>query len=184
METKTCSVCRNRKSVIEFYKNKSYADGYSKMCKSCNLEYDRQRIANHTGPATRGNKICTQCKQEKPVSEYNKRLRSKDGLRNNCKDCDHKSEHRYRKQNPSQAALAAIRQKYGLQEHAYKEMLEKHNYQCDICESKTRLCIDHCHKTGKIRGILCGKCNSGIGLLNDNIADLEKAIRYLKKYET
>lgn len=51
---------------------------------------------------------------------------------------------------------------------------------CAICGSKVRLVVDHCHKTGRIRGVLCAKCNSAIGLLGDDTERLASAIEYLK----
>lgn len=51
---------------------------------------------------------------------------------------------------------------------------------CVICGSTRRLCIDHDHATKKIRGILCTKCNAGLGMFDDNAVRLESAIRYLK----
>ena len=59
--------------------------------------------------------------------------------------------------------------------------LEQIKY-CQMCDkdlSDTRVCIDHDHITGKVRGILCTSCNVGIGLLGDNIEGVEKALRYL-----
>ena len=67
----------------------------------------------------------------------------------------------------------------------YNQLLEDQNYCCKICgrhvtEFKKNLHLDHNHKTGEIRGLLCGKCNLGLGNLDDNIGILEKAIKYLK----
>lgn len=54
---------------------------------------------------------------------------------------------------------------------------------CAICHTpEYRLVIDHCHETGKLRELLCGKCNSGIGMLGERIAILESAIEYLNKH--
>lgn len=51
------------------------------------------------------------------------------------------------------------------------------------CDTYSTLSIDHCHTTGKIRGLLCNKCNTGIGLLGDNIEGLQAALNYLIKSE-
>jgi hypothetical protein len=75
---------------------------------------------------------------------------------------------------------------YGLDFKDYQKMLEAQGHKCAICGSpppnnrKTRLAIDHCHKTGKVRGLLCDRCNRSIGLLKDNVSILQKAIEYLK----
>ena len=74
---------------------------------------------------------------------------------------------------------------YKITTEEYEAMLKKQNNQCAICNKTIdkNLCIDHDHKSGIIRGLLCGKCNQGIGLLNEDISTFKRAIRYLKKYE-
>lgn len=67
--------------------------------------------------------------------------------------------------------------KYNITKKELDELLKK---KCYICNSKKDLCIDHCHKTKLVRGVLCRFCNMGIGLLKDNIKYLEKGIVYLK----
>jgi len=64
---------------------------------------------------------------------------------------------------------------------AYDAMLEKQNGLCAICSQKTQgnLHIDHNHQTNEVRGLLCGKCNRAIGLLNDDVSLFVKAITYL-----
>jgi hypothetical protein len=76
---------------------------------------------------------------------------------------------------------------YGLDLKDYEKMLKAQNYNCAICGSpppnnrKTRLAIDHCHTSGKVRGLLCDRCNRSIGLLKDDVSVLESAIKYLTK---
>lgn len=74
---------------------------------------------------------------------------------------------------------------YGITSKDYDRMSEKQGGVCAICKkpekSKNgRLCVDHCHLTGKVRGLLCGNCNTGIGKLGEDIAVLEAAIRYIR----
>lgn len=78
----------------------------------------------------------------------------------------------------------------------YNDLLIKQNHVCAICKNpetitngvkslnKKRLAIDHCHKTMKIRGLLCHKCNVSLGALNDSIETLQFAIDYLKTNQT
>ena len=70
-----------------------------------------------------------------------------------------------------------------------RRRFERHKYgvckeeigvtECQICSSTHKLCIDHCHVTGKVRGMLCNSCNRGIGLLKDNPEVLMAAVKYL-----
>jgi hypothetical protein len=72
-----------------------------------------------------------------------------------------------------------LKRKYGIELKDYKELCKQQKFKCQICREFKTLCVDHCHHTGKIRGLLCRTCNSGIGLLKDNPAFLSNAIEYL-----
>jgi hypothetical protein len=78
--------------------------------------------------------------------------------------------------------------KYGLTVNDFANILKKQNNSCDICKvdffeltNIEMVCIDHCHKTGKVRGLLCSTCNSGLGMFKDDENNLINAINYLKK---
>ena len=63
------------------------------------------------------------------------------------------------------------------------EIIKSQNNKCKICNSDMlKPVIDHCHKTGKFRGVICSKCNTGIGMLNDSLQTLESAVEYLKTH--
>lgn len=84
-----------------------------------------------------------------------------------------------------------LRKKYGLTRARYDQILSEQGGKCAICRSDnagarrsgrlTDWHVDHCHASGKIRGLLCSKCNTGIGLLGDDVKLLEAAIGYLKR---
>ena len=90
----------------------------------------------------------------------------------------------WRKENPEKFAEQKRRNQirnYGITPERYAEMVAQQGGLCAICLSKpTRgLDIDHCHATGKVRGLLCSYCNKAIGMFKDNAANLMAAIRYL-----
>lgn len=80
--------------------------------------------------------------------------------------------------------------KYGLTLDIYKIMLHQQNYKCAICLSDSKnhrgilrpLAVDHCHKTNKVRGLLCSYCNTALGLLNEDKNIFFAAINYLEKF--
>ena len=76
----------------------------------------------------------------------------------------------------------AVRRKYGLTREAYEALLAHQDGRCAICGGvpTKRLRVDHCHQTGKVRGLLCDLCNSGIGKLRDDPDRLARAIEYLQ----
>jgi len=75
---------------------------------------------------------------------------------------------------------------YGLSWESYQVLLKSQNKVCAIClsknKSKRKLAVDHSHDNGNIRGLLCDKCNRGLGYFNDDISILKKVIKYLKKH--
>jgi Recombination endonuclease VII len=81
-----------------------------------------------------------------------------------------------------------LKRDYGLTIDGYLELLKSQDHKCCICSKTledwgTDTNVDHCHKTGKIRGVLCGSCNCGIGYFRDSIKTLRSAIVYLERHK-
>lgn len=72
--------------------------------------------------------------------------------------------------------------RYGIDPQRYEDILLSQGYVCVICGSDSKLHMDHDHETGEIRGVLCGSCNRGIGLLKDSFTVVSNAAEYLKKW--
>lgn len=85
--------------------------------------------------------------------------------------------------------LWRLSKQYGISEERYNQLLEEQDYKCSICSkefdtgvAQYRPYVDHCHKTGIVRGILCRDCNFALGLLKDSPEVLAKARLYLEKW--
>jgi hypothetical protein len=90
------------------------------------------------------------------------------------------------RKNPERIRLHHIKAEYGIGETEYQKMLAAQKNKCACCGDvfeKTPN-IDHCHKTGAIRNLLCGPCNSGIGHFKDDFFRAIKAASYLRKFLT
>ena len=125
-------------------------------------------------------KACKVCKEVKPINKFNAACKSKYGYpiyQPICKVCQN-----------DQRRLRL----YGVTAKGYKDMLIKQEYKCAICginhlewQASTangkQFCVDHNHKTGKVRGLLCGNCNRGIGCLQDNSKIVRLAYKHLTK---
>jgi hypothetical protein len=130
---------------------------------------------------------CSVCKKKQPVCEFYTRGAYVDGTptyRNACKQCDRTS---------SKVRIrGALKRQYNLTLEEYDSMFIDQNGLCAICEkpesSKTvdghikLLCVDHDHNTGKVRQLLCNKCNRALGMLQDDITIASNAVNYLKKH--
>ena len=71
--------------------------------------------------------------------------------------------------------------KYGMKPGQYAKMLEEQGKLCKICSRSKRLVIDHCHATGRVRGLICYKCNYMLGCARDIPEILRKAAEYLEQ---
>ena len=81
--------------------------------------------------------------------------------------------------------FAVRKGRYGLNKADIKIMLDKQNEECAICYSKLTMsfCVDHNHKTNKVRGLLCTNCNTGLGMFKDSINLLKNAREYMRKHK-
>jgi hypothetical protein len=132
-------------------------------------------------------KVCSKCNIEKELSEYHKRSNRPCGVRSECKKCCNERLKSVKRRDGYNRDYNL--KKYGLTFDDYNKLFIEQNESCKICKrhisevnkgKKKVLCVDHCHTTNLVRGLLCDKCNRGIGLFNDNIEMLERAIQYLK----
>ena len=120
-------------------------------------------------------KVCTKCNQSLPESSFHKRTYSSGsvGYQHKCKKCSTEIRRKYYKPHEF------MRRKFSLTEDQYNNLMSNTN--CQICDVElTKKCIDHCHSTNKIRGVLCNNCNTALGLVGDNIQTLEAMVEYLK----
>lgn len=156
-----------------------------------------------TEPVT--HRVCYKCLLDKPLTEgFYKDDHSTGGYGYMCKDC-HKAYHKERRSKDVARAKAYYalypqkrkeilrKNKYGITREEYDAMLVAQNYVCAICgksqNRKTRgvlqpLSVDHDHKTGKIRGLLCHKCNIVLGLMGESPEMIPKIRTYLLHYRT
>lgn len=96
----------------------------------------------------------------------------------NCVECDRLSQDRWK----DEKKWRRIKKEYGLSRDDFNNLVNEQNGMCAICGTDladANAHIDHCHGTGVVRGILCGRCNQALGLFKDSISSLKSAIAYL-----
>ena len=120
-------------------------------------------------------KLCPQCKLTLSSNNFHGNSRTSDGLQTACIRCRQGSKQEWEKQNPHRKILS----RYNLSIQDYQKMLSSQNNKCAICKKVKKLSIDHCHVTGKVRGLLCTGCNTSLGGLGDTVEGLQRALQYL-----
>ena len=169
---KKCSNCKEEKDLAQFTKR-----GDSKRlrshCRTC-----RGRKTEYI-PTPDNTRICSRCGILKPIGSFPSRRESqlKHLHKSQCKSCD----------TDSRRERTLLRD-YGITIEDYNKMFVDQEGKCRGCdkhqtEFKIRLAVDHCHQTGKVRGLLCGNCNRALGLVHDNYKILNNLINYLKETE-
>ncbi len=151
--TKFCKKCSTLRKLDEFHKNKANPDGLQYRCKACSTK-DMAAYVKKKGP------------------EWRKQF-----------------SRRYEKTRKVCRRRLDLKTKYGITPAEYDKMLAAQGGGCAICQSKDAhnrwgtFHVDHNHDTGKVRGILCNRCNSALGLLGDDMEGVLKFVDYLTKYD-
>lgn len=192
-KVKTCSKCKQTLPAYYFPKKTTGKYGVGGVCKKCKrkhvLEYERKnrkrflpRVKKRIERIKRANSLlseeqiydrtptlrCGKCKNVLPSRKFYINRTRTNGINNSsCKKC---------------AEELLIYKQYRVTIDDIKKIILEQGEKCAICNKKIKLHIDHNHKTGEVRGLLCPKCNQGIGLFEENINYLLKAVLYIKKW--
>lgn len=121
-------------------------------------------------------RVCTKCLVYKTWDRYYKHKKSSTGYSQSCIDCHNE------KYPPEYYRQRQLAEKYGITLSEYEGMFEDQEGVCAICQkpSDRPLVVDHCHATGRVRGLLCFNCNVGLGYYADRPECLRRAADYLE----
>ena len=138
-------------------------------------------------------KHCNTCNTTKPLSEFGLQRGRPRHICKECRKIESKQwyvENKDRKKELSKQYKYTKKDKdlqkaYGITLEDYHQMLVEQDHSCKICKVnkdklKRAMCVDHCHTTGKVRGLLCDTCNRSLGLLKDSVDILNRAVKYLE----
>ncbi len=176
---KRCPACGEIKPACDFGRNRSLGDGLSFYCLACNraknnAHYRRRRqamgktVRDHSW-VPEGFRWCPSCEQAVAHENFDRSSRTASGLSSWCKPCKgaaSRDAYFYRKYKLTQRELNALR--------------EGQQNRCAICGDPDPQHLDHNHSTGKIRKLLCQRCNQGLGLFRDDPHLLHVAGLYIE----
>jgi len=182
MILKTCTKCKLEIPVNMFNK-RGDSDQYRSHCKKCNSIANSIRNFSYKDRLTYRKNYYIENKERENLINKNNNLKKKE---KESIELTRKNErpNTITGESISKNRASFLKRTYNITLEDYNRMLIEQNYVCSICKNtnlKKRLCVDHCHETGKVRGLLCDKCNHGIGLFKDKEELLIEASEYLKK---
>lgn len=134
-------------------------------------------------PAT--TKRCPKCREVKPLALFHKNQSLPLGVTVWCAACRRSAEKDRTARDPEHYLRERLKSVYGLSLERYNEMKVEQNGCCRICLtpiSGKNCHVDHCHQTGKVRALLCGRCNPGIAMFDESPAILLRAVEYLREF--
>ena len=130
-------------------------------------------------------KKCIKCGEQKPLSEFT--IRSDNGkYKGTCRPCVKIYSKNNHIKNITKRKNQKLQKSYGISLDQKSLMFKKQKGKCEICSTDFKTLsdahVDHCHLTSNVRGLLCIKCNPGIGFFEDSLKKLKSAQKYLQKY--
>ena len=190
---KECSDCKNLLPYSSFYKDKSTTIGYVSKCKECRRKRAKESYTPRIRVSDRNleeesrskSKVCYGCKELKAYSKYGKSANSVDGLSHKCKVC-----RRIRAKEiycPLKTRTKKLKREYGMTLKDFDWLINSQNNKCAICGFKLKpgrhTHIDHCHKCGTVRGLLCSSCNMALGMFLDDPLIIAAALKYVEEHK-
>lgn len=133
-------------------------------------------------------KICSVCEESKPEEDYSRQTSYTSGRRSMCKVCQRLANNVWRQKNPRASSDYYRQKRMGVSPSQYDEIVARQGNICAICDKefgKGRMGkhLDHDHVSGKVRELLCGSCNVGLGAFEDNPNSLRMAALYLEAHK-
>lgn len=203
MTDKVCSRCGVLKPISEYYKaDDSHFRTFCKSCYKATRQNEFRKRYAHNYYLRNKESILARCKEYRDshkeqirsyLKEYDRTHKHKRFYKRTEARTKYEQTHRqyyteymrdWRKRNPLSGKESRLRSLYGMTLQDYQNMRELQSGMCAICGmTSNNLCIDHDHALGQVRQLLCPRCNRALGLANDDVSTLEKALAYLVNSE-
>ncbi|MDQ1631398.1 MAG: hypothetical protein QOC80_1370 [Frankiaceae bacterium] len=184
---KKCYDCQEIKPLDAFHRNSQDPSGRVRYCKECMRQrylfrrygtgVDRRRRRD-LGP---DEKWCPRCSQALPKTAFGRNASKKSGLTAYCASCHNELMRDNRIKIEGSTRNYHLKRRYGLTEDDVEQLIAQQGGVCAVCRTGEPEHVDHCHRTGKVRGVLCFNCNGGLGQFKDDIDRLINAIAYLEE---
>ncbi|GGM00969.1 recombination endonuclease VII [Streptomyces fumigatiscleroticus] len=151
--------------------DKNRRDGLQVRCRECVADHGaaRYRRRRERVDVPAGHMFCRTCGAVRPHSEWHRNATASDGLSTRRKAC-----------RAAEGRAGHLKRQYGLTEAERDELIASRGGVCCICLSAPAAYVDHCHGTGRVRGVLCFSCNAALGQLKDRPDVMRRAAAYVE----
>ncbi|MFF1543238.1 endonuclease VII domain-containing protein [Streptomyces sp. NPDC058291] len=176
---KRCGKCGRGLPLAASARDRNRGDGLRAHCRECVAECSAAHYRRHQEARGRtvrekvvvptGYKLCRTCGEVKPHGEWHRNATAPDGLSTSCKAC-----------RAVQSRQGHLKRRYGLTEAERDELIVSRGGVCCICSAALPQHVDHCHKTGRVRGVLCFSCNAALGQFKDRPEAIRRAAAYVE----
>ncbi|WP_327366414.1 endonuclease VII domain-containing protein [Streptomyces sp. NBC_01217] len=170
-----CPRCRKTLPRESFASNKAMRDGLQAHCRKCSAEYYQQRqeakgkAVRVKVPVPRGHKRCPRYGEVKSHDQWERDKSSSDGRSSYCRAC-----------RAERNRISCFQRKYGLTPAELDALIAAQQGVRCICLTAPAEHVDHCHETGRVRGVLCFSCNAALGQLKDRPDAIRRAAAYVE----
>lgn len=155
-----CTACHAFKTWDQFFRQPRGKNGRRANCKAC----DASRHVSYV--AANRDKVNAKRRQSQAAPEVRARLAQR--------------QREKRRQDPERFRDHDRKKLYGISRAEWERLLQEQGGRCAVCFREAPLAVDHCHKTGKVRGLLCRSCNCAIGLFHEDTERMAQAVTYLR----
>jgi hypothetical protein len=203
-ESKACTLCKIVKPLTDFHRRATTRDGRQSRCKECVLDDLRERYRDRPPGRVRrtvrpyaemwaeGGRRCTGCLEWKVWAEFHRKKSGHKGYNSKCALCVNRVQASSRRVNLDGArraervrrgrAGANYKTRYGVDREEYEQMARAQAGACMTCgQDEKRLVLDHNHRTGKVRDLLCDRCNRGVGVVEEP-GEVLRLMAYLARH--
>lgn len=190
VRTKVCARCKRELAADKFHRRTVAADGLQRWCKECTSRQRAvayaERVQRHGKPGVRpyaelwaeGGRRCTRCRDWKSWEDFHRKKTGHNGYSAQCKMCTNRAVASSRRVNLDASRRAERERKdrtganykarYGITRDEYEEMARAQGNACAVCgNDEKRLVVDHEHASGKVRKLLCDRCNRDMAVVDD-----------------
>lgn len=170
-----CPCCRKDLPRQAFASDRAMPDGLQAYCRKCSAEYYRQRqeakgkSVRVEVPVPREHRRCPQCREVKPHDQWERNKSSSDGWSSYCREC-----------RAERNRISYVKRKYGLAPAELGALIAAQQGVCCIRPIAPAEHVDHCHGTGRVRGVRCFSCNAALGQFKDRPDAIRRAAAYVE----